>query len=84
MALKTQLETLSNSFLENVAASGKLIFISVYTPSKSINFSTPSAFIPTITDANGKNECISATDIYIPDRVDKSAYTVIYKIDVKK
>jgi uncharacterized secreted protein with C-terminal beta-propeller domain len=60
---------------------GKLILVSIFEPNDSRNFSKPSAFIPTITDANGRNECISSEDIYVPERVDKSAYTVIYKID---
>lgn len=63
---------------------GKFIFVSqLYLNKNSIDFSDKTTYIPTVSENGGERKPISPECITVPDRIDRSAYTVIYKLDEK-
>ncbi|MBQ9692251.1 MAG: beta-propeller domain-containing protein [Clostridia bacterium] len=61
----------------------KFILVSQFFLNKTIDFSDQTTYIPTVSENGGERKPISPECITVPERIDRSAYTVIYKLDEK-
>ena len=60
---------------------GKIIFVSSFYAAGS--YYKHSNFVPTITENDGEEKCIPIDDVFIPQQIHDSVYTIICKLDEK-
>lgn len=73
---------LTGYYLSSRMVDGQLLLMSLYTVDRDANIADPATYVPSI-GAPGAMELVAAEDIYLPETVNDSRYTVVCALDSK-
>ena len=73
---------LTGYYLSSRMVDGHLLLMSLYTVDRDADIADPATYVPSI-GAPGAMELVAAEDIYLPEKVNDSRYTVVCALDAK-